>query len=274
MQAWSESARRRGRSVGFVPTMGCLHDGHGSLVRRSALENDLTAASIFVNPLQFGPREDFSRYPRPFRRDARLLKRWGTDAVFHPTPKEMIPADGSLTTVSVHGLDQTLCGPRRPGHFQGVATIVAKLFNIVQPTRAYFGRKDYQQLKIIERLTKDLNFRVRVVACPTVREPGGIALSSRNRYLTTAQKTKANRIFAALQRGSKLLKSSPYYSASALNTVKKLLKQIPGCRVEYVELVDAESLQAVQALRRKCLLACAVRLGPARLIDNILIDPR
>jgi len=273
MQAWSRNALRRGRSIGFVPTMGCLHDGHGSLVLRSVRENDLTAASIFVNPLQFGPREDFGRYPRPFRRDCQRLTGWGADVLFHPSPAEMVP-EGLTTTISVNNLDKTLCGPLRPGHFQGVATIVAKLLNAVLPDRAYFGQKDYQQLKIIERLVKDLNLPVRVVPCPTVRESGGIALSSRNRYLTTAQKNKANQIFAALQWGEKLLKSSPYYASSALNTVKKLLKQISGSRLEYVELVDAESLEPVQALRTKCLLACAVRLGKARLIDNLLIEPR
>jgi pantoate--beta-alanine ligase len=273
MQTWSENARRRRLSIGLVPTMGCLHEGHGSLVLRSVRDNDLTVASIFVNPLQFGPREDFGRYPRPFKRDARLLKQWRIDILFHPSPKEMFP-DDFATTVSVKDLDKTLCGPRRPGHFNGVATVVAKLLTVVQPTRAYFGQKDYQQLKIIERLVKDLNLPVSVVGCPIVREQGGLARSSRNRYLTTPQKNNANQIFTALQEGRKLLRLRPYSPTSALNTVMKRLKHIPGARVEYLELVNAETLKPARAIRSRTLLACAVRLGSARLIDNIFIDPR
>jgi pantoate--beta-alanine ligase len=272
MQAWSGNARSLRLSIGFVPTMGCLHEGHGSLVKRSARENDRTVVSIFVNKLQFGPREDFRRYPRPYRKDTLLLKTWGTDVLFRPSPEEMYP-EGFATTVRVQDLDQTLCGPHRPGHFQGVATVVVKLLNAVNPARAYFGLKDYQQVKIIQRLAKDLNLPARIVPCPTVREWGGIALSSRNRYLTTTQKNNANRIFAALQWGGKLIKSGSCSVTFVLKSVMKRLEQIPGARVEYTELVDAESLERVRTFRAICLLACAVRLGPARLIDNLLIDP-
>ena len=264
----------RGRSVGFVPTMGALHAGHLALVKRAVRENDVVAASIFVNPTQFGPSEDFSRYPRPFAADRRLLKEAGVDLLFAPAPPDMYPA-GFATRVIVSKLTDTLCGAltsRGPGHFEGVATVVAKLFGIVAPTRAYFGLKDYQQVRVIEQMVEDLNLDVKIVRCPTVRERDGLAMSSRNAYLSPAERAVAPQLHVSLQRGAKLLASHRSMRPDeVIRAVEESLSAAPEIRSEYIELVDPKTLEKLAVARRPALLAAAVRLGKTRLIDNILV---
>ena len=271
MQALSSAWRKKGRSVGFVPTMGALHAGHLSLLRRARAENDAVVVSIFVNPSQFGPREDLSRYPRPFARDRVLCAREGADVLFAPSPAGMYPK-GFDTWVEVERLSRPLCGAFRPGHFRGVATVVAKLFNLTAPTRAYFGMKDYQQWRVIQRMAQDLHMPVRVVACPTVREPGGLALSSRNAYLTAAERSAARNISLALRRAGELVKfrAAPR-SARMVSEAKKILRRIPGARLEYVEVVDPVSLQPLSRVNGRALIAAALWLGKTRLIDNRII---
>lgn len=255
--------------------MGALHEGHLALFRRSVRENDVTVASIFVNPTQFGPKEDFSRYPRPFAADRRLLSSAGVDALFAPKPDDMYP-EGFATSVSVSGLTATLCGApssRGPGHFQGVATVVAKLLNLVRPARAYFGMKDFQQLRVIERMNRDLDIGARIVRCPTVRERDGLAMSSRNAYLSPAERAVAPNLYVSLQRGAKLLASGRSMKPKdVVRTVEASLATTPEIRIEYVELVDPDTLQKLPAARGPALLAAAVRLGNTRLIDNILVS--
>lgn len=254
--------------------MGALHAGHLSLVTRSVRENDRTIASVFVNPTQFGPTEDFSRYPRPFARDRRMLIDAGVDALFAPPPAVMYP-EGFETTVTVAGLTDTLCGApssRGPAHFAGVATVVAKLFGIVRPDRAYFGLKDFQQVRVIEQMTADLNLGVRVVRCPTVREADGLAMSSRNAYLSVEDRVLAPRLHVSLQQGVKLLLSKRNMSPTTVTgAVKNALASTKRIEIEYVELVHPISLQTLTVARRPALLAAAVRIGQTRLIDNVLV---
>jgi pantoate--beta-alanine ligase len=270
MQKWSEAQKRRGLSVGFVPTMGALHAGHLDLVARARRQNKRVVVSIFVNPSQFGPQEDFKKYPRPVARDKKLLTEAGVDALFMPPAAAMYPA-GSDTWVTVDKMSAPLCGLFRPGHFRGVATVVAKLLNATAPTRAYFGMKDFQQLQIIRRLARDLFMPVQIVACPTVREKDGLAMSSRNAYLSPADRERAARIYRALRHARELVKSrrsAPWPLVRA--RVLKELKSIPGARPQYVALADPETLGPPRR-GRKTLLAVAVYLGPTRLIDNILL---
>ncbi len=268
MQALALRWRRRGRSVGLVPTMGALHEGHLSLIRRARRENRIVVVSVFVNPSQFGPKEDFARYPRPFAKDAALCRRAGVDALFAPAPPAMYPP-GFQTWISVEKLSRFLCGPFRPGHFRGVATVVAKLLQIVLPDRAYFGQKDFQQLRVVERLVADLNFPVRIVGCPTVRERDGLALSSRNRYLTQARRRLAARIPSALQAAGELVKFRTSVPAARVQgVVRAALRRIPGARVDYVSVADPDTLEPLRRVRGRALVATAVRLGRTRLIDN------
>lgn len=274
-QRWRNTVGAR-VNIGFVPTMGALHQGHLSLIRRSKKENQKTVVSIFVNPIQFGPNEDFKKYPRPFRRDLDLLRGEKVDVVFSPSPAEMYPP-GFTTRVSVPSLNHVLCGEARfrgPSHFDGVATVVAKLFHVVRPTRAYFGLKDFQQVRVIEQMVSDLRIPVQVVRCPTIREKSGLAMSSRNAYLSPSEKEGSALIYAALQRGRKLLtfngnKLTPRQICGRLT---RQLNSQRGFRVEYIELTDPLTLQPLIKRRRPALLAAAVRVGPARLIDNILIN--
>lgn len=255
--------------------MGALHEAHLSLVKRSKRENEITVASIFVNPTQFGPKEDFKAYPRPWDKDHRALIKAEVDVLFAPSPKVLYTPAYS-TEVSVKKLTNTLCGApasRGPQHFVGVATVVAKLFNCVRPTRAYFGLKDYQQLRVIEQMNEDLNFGIKIVRCPTMREKDGLAMSSRNAYLSAAERREAPRLFRALQSGRKLLTSSPRMSPRAVcKHIQSVLKKNPSFIIDYVELVDAVTLQRVSKLQFPILLAVAVRLGCTRLIDNIVVQ--
>ena len=272
MQSWALNARRQGWSLGFVPTMGALHHGHRSLVQRARRENDAVIVSIFVNPLQFGPKEDFKKYPRTFAKDLALLKNEKVDIVFAPTAQAMYP-EGCSTTLRVPSLDGILEGAVRPGHFQGVATVVAKLFHIVQPTRAYFGEKDFQQVRVIDRMIKDLNWPVRLVACPTVRDPDGLASSSRNRYLSPREREEAVKIYQALFLGRELVAEKIMRKPDKLiKRVSQIFSKIPKGKVDYLVIVDPETLEPMKKIRRPALLAVAVRIGKTRLIDNIIIS--
>ena len=268
MQAISLAEKRVGKRVGFVPTMGYLHEGHLSLVRRARRENDVVVVSIFVNPTQFGPNEDFERYPRDLKRDAELLKREGVDYLFHPKAEEMYPP-GYSTFVEVEGLTETLCGAKRPGHFRGVATIVTKLLNIVQPDRAYFGEKDFQQLQVIKRLVRDLNIPVEVVGCPIVREKDGLALSSRNTYLSSEERESALALYRGLKLAKELFESGERNAERIKREVERLILSHPKVsKVDYVEIVDSETLKPVKEVKEGDTIALAVFVGKTRLIDN------
>ncbi|MBI5837284.1 MAG: pantoate--beta-alanine ligase [Candidatus Eisenbacteria bacterium] len=268
MRAWSRACRARGRSVGFVPTMGGLHAGHASLVERARAENHRVAASIFVNPIQFGPKEDFRRYPRDLRGDRRLLAAAGCHALFVPEARHVFPEDFE-TRVAVPFLSAPLCGRFRPGHFEGVATVVAKLLHIVEPDRVYVGSKDFQQARVIERMVRDLDLPVEVVVCPTVREPDGLAMSSRNRYLTDAERARAPRLHAALQSGAAKVRAGVRDAGKVRAAVLRALRGLG--RVQYVEVLDARSLAERRELAGATLLAAAVFVGKARLIDNVVV---
>lgn len=262
--------RREGKTVGFVPTMGYLHEGHLTLVRRSVDENDVTVVSIFVNPLQFSQGEDYERYPRDEKSDLEKLEREGVDLVFLPSVEEMYP-EKPLTSVVVEKISEPMCGRFRPGHFTGVATVVAKLFNIVQPDRAYFGEKDYQQLKVVQRMVRDLNFPVEVVPVQTVREKDGLAMSSRNVYLTPDERLVAPKIYASLKKGKALYEAGERSAERIRQAVLNELSKVPGVKVQYVEVRDAETLDEIDEIKDRAVVAVAVYLGSARLVDNILI---
>ena len=267
MQALAAQWRRRGHSIGFVPTMGALHQGHLSLVRRSKRENHKTVVSIFVNPLQFGPHEDYARYPRPFRSDKELCQAAFVDAIFRPSAEGLYP-EGFRTKAEVEGWSELLCGAFRPGHFRGVATVVLKLFNIVQPQRAYFGEKDYQQLRVIQRLAQDLNLPLEIVSCPTVRERDGLALSSRNAYLGDLERGRAVHLSRALQLGRAEAQSGRGLKA-VLKAMRKELHLIPHLKVDYLKVVDPDTLLELKRLKRGARAMAALWIGRTRLIDNL-----
>lgn len=260
--------RARGSSVGLVPTMGALHEGHLSLVRRAREENDVVVVSIFVNPLQFGPDEDLDAYPRDEERDARLLDGAGADVVFVPPVEEVHPEDRA-TTVTVAGLSEVFEGAHRPGHFDGVCTVVAKLFNLVGPERAYFGQKDAQQVAVLKRMIEDLGFPLDLVVCPIVREPDGLALSSRNAYLSASERGRATVLFRALRAGRPLAEAGDY--ATAEKEMSRVLRTEEDVEPDYAAAVDADTFGPPRPGGR-VLLAVAARVGPARLIDNINLD--
>jgi pantoate--beta-alanine ligase len=273
MRDWSEAERRAGRGIAFVPTMGFLHHGHLVLVRSAKARGDRLVVSIFVNPAQFGPGEDFPGYPRDFERDCQLLQREGVDVLFHPAVEEMYPPGGQ-THVEVERLSQPLCGALRPGHFRGVATVVTKLFNIVQPQLAVFGEKDYQQLQVIRRLVRDLSMGVEIIGHPIVREPDGLAMSSRNAYLTPAERAAAVCLSRALCRAERLFRRGETSAPALARQVLAELEKEPLARVEYVRLCNVETLQEIQNIDDQALLALAVRIGKARLIDNRILARR
>lgn len=274
MQNIACKLKHKGLSVGLVPTMGALHAGHLSLIRRARKENDIVIVSIFVNPVQFGPGEDYLKYPKPFKTDSKKCRQEGVDYIFVPSVPDMYPA-GHLTYVNVEKISGVLCGAFRPGHFRGVATVVAKLFNIAQPGRAYFGMKDYQQLQVIKRFVKDLNFPVKIAACPIVRESSGLALSSRNQYLSHKEHVESSMIFKSLKYASEMVKRAKVKDAAKLKkAVVSRIKKIRGSRIDYVQIADAETLEPVNYIRGDVLIAVAVWVGRARLIDNILVNLR
>ena len=263
-EKWS----RAGLTVGFVPTMGALHAGHLSLIERARRENDKVVVSIFVNPLQFGPKEDLARYPRPFRRDLALCREAGADALYHPSAEALYPA-GFSTSVEVSTLSETLCGALRPGHFRGVATVVAKLLCRLRPHALYLGEKDFQQLAVLRRMVLDLELPVRVVGCPTVREPDGLALSSRNAYLSPEERARAPRLHRALLAGRGAARLRGADRARVRAAMRRELSKDPDIRAEYLEVVDADTLRPPRRLSGRLRLLGAVRVGKTRLIDNI-----
>jgi pantoate--beta-alanine ligase len=266
-----KTARDNGKTIGFVPTMGALHIGHISLIEAALKKCDFVVVSIFVNPTQFVPGEDFEKYPRPFEADLEICKKAGVDAVFSPSPGQMYPEE-NITWVKVEKLTEPLCGGFRPGHFRGVTTVCTKLFNIVGPDMAFFGQKDAQQAIVIRRMVADLNMPLEIVICPTVREPNGLAVSSRNKYLTEQQKKDATNIYKSLQKCRSMIESGIKDASEIISEMTKLLQQIPSIEIEYISIVDAETLQNIESVGGKVLAAIAARIGPARLIDNILVD--
>jgi len=272
MRAKIKELKRQGRVIGFVPTMGFLHEGHLSLVRLAKKKGDSVVVSIFVNPLQFGPQEDYQVYPRDPERDLSLLKKEGVHLVFMPEAEEMYPPDFQ-TYVEVEKLTQGLCGAYRPGHFRGVATIVLKLFNIIQPDFAVFGEKDYQQLKVIERMVKDLNLEVEIIPHPIVRERDGLAMSSRNTYLSEEERRDAVSLYQALKMAERLILDGERDANRLQALIREYLEKFPHTRVQYVELVNPETLERVSRITGPVLLALAVYVGKTRLIDNRLIKP-
>ncbi len=262
--------RRDGLSIGFVPTMGYLHEGHQSLINRAA-ENDRIVLSIFVNPMQFGQNEDLASYPRDLERDSRLCEENGVDLIFYPEPEEMYGA-GFCSYVDMSVLTEELCGLSRPVHFRGVCTVVLKLFNIVAPDRAYFGEKDAQQLAIIKRMVRDLNINVEVIGCPIVRETDGLAKSSRNTYLNTEERKAALVLYGGIQIGKKLIKDGERDAVALIKAIKGYIEKEPLAKIDYLKAVDAMTMSQVEKLDRRVLVAMAVFIGKTRLIDNFTFD--
>jgi len=271
MRAASRQVRRDEERLGFVPTMGALHEGHLSLVRAAKAKCDVVAVSIFVNPLQFGPSEDLAKYPRTFEPDRELLEKEGVDILFAPTPDEMYPA-GAVTYVTVEGLSEKLCGRSRPGHFRGVTTVVAKLFHIVEPDLAFFGQKDAAQATIICRMVRDLNLPVEIVICPIMREPDGLAMSSRNAYLSPQARKSALVLQRSLTRVRNRFDQGERDTAKLIEAGKEVVAQEPAVRLDYFEIVDPATLDPVRELTNNVLVAVAAFAGNTRLIDNILLD--
>lgn len=267
-----KTARRDspGKIVGLVPTMGALHEGHLSLVREARASCDCVVATIFVNPLQFGPHEDLGKYPRTFERDCEMLSAEGVDVVFAPTVEEMYPA-GAATVVDVPEIGSRLDGASRPGHFRGVATIVTKLFHIVQPHRAFFGQKDAAQVAVLRPMVRDLNFDLELITCPIVREADGLAMSSRNRYLSASERSQALALYAALTEVENEFKHGNRDVTSLRSVLRERLERAPGVRIDYAEIVDQHTLEPVSDFRAGALVAVAAWVGETRLIDNILL---
>lgn len=273
MQQAALALRAAGRRIGFVPTMGNLHEGHLSLVRLAKQHADVVVVSLFVNPAQFGPNEDFAAYPRTFEADRRRCEQEGVDILFHPATAEMYPEGTSVSVVET-ALSRTLCGAARPGHFDGVCTIVAKLFNVIQPQVAVFGEKDAQQLRIIRRMVRDLRFPVEIVAGPTVREADGLALSSRNQYLSAKQRPQAAGLRRALDEAERLFAAGERDPSKILTAMRGLIAQSPAAKIDYLDIVDDETLQPLAGpIVRPALVALAVWVGKPRLIDNTVLRP-
>lgn len=272
MQKLADLWRRDGKVIAFVPTMGYLHEGHLALMRTARKEGDVLVISIFVNPIQFGPKEDYARYPRDLERDLKLAESVGVDVVFVPEVGDMYP-EGFQTFVDVTELSKPLCGKSRPGHFRGVATVVTKLFNIVKPHIAVFGEKDFQQLAIIKRMVRDLNMDIRIVGHPIVREPDGLAMSSRNVYLSPEERLVALRISQSLSIARGLVKQSILDGREILKAVTSHLCKDGALRIDYAELRDPETLEEVSIINKPTLLAIAAFVGNTRLIDNCILNP-
>jgi pantoate--beta-alanine ligase len=271
MRATSRNTRRAGKRLGFVPTMGALHEGHLSLVRAARASCDAVAASIFVNPTQFGPNEDLAKYPRSFDRDRELLEHEGVEILFAPMVEEMYPA-GALTWVTVEELSSKLDGRSRPGHFRGVTTVVAKLFHIVEPDAAFFGQKDAAQVAIIRRMVRDLNLPVEIVVGPIVREPDGLAMSSRNAYLHPEQRKQALVLYQSLMQVKQLVDAGERDAAKLVAVGRAAFAKEADIRVDYFEIVDPDSLDPVPDISRDALIVVAAFVGPTRLIDNLLLS--
>jgi len=270
MQKRSEELRRQGLRIAFAPTMGYLHEGHLSLMREGGKRADIVVASIFVNPTQFGPDEDLEAYPRDFEGDERLMQEAGVDIVFYPTVKEIYP-DGFETYVTLEKATRNLCGRSRPIHFRGVATVVTKLFNIVRPHVALFGDKDFQQRAVIQRMAKDLNFDIEVVGCPIVREPDGLAMSSRNAYLSPEERTEALAIKRSLDHAENLFLKGERQAEPLREKVEEILSAQSRIRIDYIKICDTTTMEDVETIEREAVLAVAAYLGKTRLIDNCVL---
>lgn len=271
MTAWTGGLRREGVGIGFVPTMGALHEGHRSLIRKARLACDALVVSLFVNPRQFGPGEDYAAYPRTFTEDAALCRREGVDVLFAPTAAAMYPS-GAHVSVTVGSPAQRWEGTIRPGHFDGVATVVTKLFAIVRPDRAYFGQKDFQQSVIVRRLAEDLNLGVKILVCPTVREADGLAMSSRNRYLTPGQRLVAPVLYEALQAGRTAVLRGVRFGAPVACAMQRVVEQEPGVTADYLAVCDPQTLEPLPRITKTTVLLGAIRIGRVRLIDNLLVQ--
>lgn len=262
--------KKQGLSVGLVPTMGYLHEGHQSLMEAAGKENDKVVVSIFVNPMQFGPTEDLAEYPRDLDHDAKVCEKAGVDLIFHPEPEKMYAPD-FCSFVDMTGLTEGLCGKTRPIHFRGVCTVVNKLFNIVQPDRAYFGQKDGQQLAVVRRMVRDLNMDIEIIGCPIVREEDGLAKSSRNTYLSQEERKAALILSKTIRLGEEMAKTEKD-AQKVIEAMKKNIETEPLAKIDYVEAVDAVSMEPVKTLDGECMLAMAVYIGKTRLIDNTLLN--
>ena len=271
MKQVADGARASERILGLVPTMGALHEGHLSLVREARRQSSPVVVSIFVNPTQFGPSEDFQKYPRALEADRAALEKLGVDYLFAPSPEEMYPPD-FRTSVAVQGLGDRLEGRSRPGHFQGVTTVVLKLFEIVRPRFAFFGRKDAQQVRIIRQMAVDLNLYPEIVVCPIVREPDGLALSSRNAYLKNGDRRAATVLYRALETLRREILAGQRNAAPLLSSMRQLIESEPGVSLDYAEIVDVDTFEPVMACRKVCYALVAARVGATRLIDNALIE--
>ncbi len=264
-------ARKSKKTVGFVPTMGFLHEGHASLMRQSVKENDVTVLSIFVNPKQFGPKEDLKNYPRDIKKDEKLVKKENIDIIFYPSVDEIYPS-GYLTNIEVSGLSDKLCGESRPGHFRGVATVVLKLLNMVAPDVMYLGQKDAQQAFIIRRMVADLNVPVKVAVMPTVREEDGLAMSSRNTYLSPEERTQAAVLYEALSQGRLNIKAGERSASKLVQVIRRKIEKQTSGIVDYIQCVDTQNLLPVSKIAGEVLIALAVKFGRARLIDNVIVN--
>jgi len=271
MKSIADEFRKEGKIIAFVPTMGYLHEGHLSLVDIAKKKGDVCVVSIFVNPIQFGPGEDYERYPRDVRRDERLLEQRGCDALFYPSASEMYPED-FLTRVRVEKLSNILCGKSRPGHFEGVTTVVLKLFNIVKPHVAVFGEKDYQQLVIIKRMVRDLNLDVEIVAGEIIREKDGLAMSSRNVYLDPVEREQATCLFRSLLLARDMVKSGIRDTKTIVEAVNDFIKNFDRARIDYIKIVHPDTLEELEEIHDRARILLAVYFGGARLIDNMEID--
>ena len=272
VRAGCRELRAGSKLVGLVPTMGALHEGHLSLVRAAKAKSDVVVASIFVNPTQFGPSEDFAKYPRTFDADCAALEKEAVDIIFAPAVEEMYPP-GESTWVTVEGLSEKLDGLSRPGHFRGVTTIVAKLFHVIEPDLAFFGQKDAAQIAIIRRMVRDLNFRVEIVACPIVREPDGLAMSSRNAYLNSEDRRRALVLSRSLGEVEKTMRAGEQSVKRLAQLGRSVIAQEPEVHLDYIAIVDPDTLEPVEAISRRTLVAVAAYVGSTRLIDNVVLSP-
>lgn len=270
MSTFSKIVKKEGRSIGLVPTMGALHEGHLSLARTAKKHTDVVVMSIFVNPIQFGPAEDLDKYPRDFKRDEELARSAGVDVVFYPSVKDMYPEDFS-TYVDVEGLTGSLCGASRPGHFRGVTTVVMKLFSIVKPDIAYFGQKDAQQAAVIKKMVADLDLDIDVKVLPIVREKDGLAMSSRNAYLSTDERKEAAVLYQSLRKAEELVKKGETDTARIVRAMEDMIKAKPKARIDYIAVVDPKDLRDAKKISGEALVALAVFVGKTRLIDNMIV---
>ncbi len=270
MQQIAKKIHFQKKTIGFVPTMGYLHQGHLNLIKIARQKSDIVVVSIFVNPIQFGPKEDLLSYPRDFKRDRKLLAKEQVDYIFYPNVKAMYPKNYA-TFIELPSLSNVLCGKSRPGHFKGVATVVAKLFNIVQPDVAVFGQKDAQQAVIIKQMTKDLNFPIKIIIAPTTREKDGLAMSSRNIYLSKVEREQATVLHHALKHAQTMIKNGEKNAPKIKALMEELIESMPDAKIDYIEIVNADNLQPITTIKGKVLIALAVKFGKARLIDNALV---